>query len=176
MRSIVYLITALVTAAVLLVSCSSKPSLQKYYVDKSNEKGFVTFDLGASIIQTDSLNLTKEETKALESLDKLNILMYNGDKANVQKEKDSVKSLIKTGHYEQLMKLGSPAKGASISLLGEGEKIDEFVILAHGEDSFGVIRVLGDDMTPNDVMTLVSLIQKSGLDTKQLKPLQDMLK
>src|SRR5690606_22481368 len=121
MRSILYLLTALITAVVILVSCSTGPSLQKYYIDKSDEKGFMTFDLGASLIQTDSLKLSKEEVKALESLEKLNILMYEGDAARVQKEKDSVKGLIKSGNYEQLMKLGSVKKGASISLLGEGD-------------------------------------------------------
>jgi len=176
MRSILYLLTALITAVVILVSCSTGPSLQKYYIDKSDEKGFMTFDLGASLIQTDSLKLSKEEVKALESLEKLNILMYEGDAARVQKEKDSVKGLIKSGNYEQLMKLGSVKKGASISLLGEGDDIDEFVILAHNENSFGVVRVLGDGMTANDVVTLVSLLQKADLDAKQLKPLQGLLR
>src|SRR5690606_23673799 len=116
------------------------------------------------------------EVKALESLEKLNILMYEGDAARVQKEKDSVKGLIKSGNYEQLMKLGSVKKGASISLLGEGDDIDEFVILAHNENSFGVVRVLGDGMTANDGVTLVSLLQTADLDAKQLKPPQCVLR
>ena len=74
------------------------------------------------------------------------------------------------------MKFGNTNKGLSVYLVGEEEKIDEFVLFASGkEQGFVVARLLGDNMKPADVVNLVEIIQKADLDLEQLKPLQEAL-
>jgi hypothetical protein len=164
----------------MLVSCDQKPTLQKYFVEKGEAKSFSTVDIAPSFIKTDSLDLTAEEKDALKSLHKLNVLIFQRNKDNSQQyetEKASVKTLLKTDKYEELMKFSSGDGGASITTKGEGDHIEEFAIFLYNKESgFGVIRVLGEDMNLNNVMTLVGIIQKSNLDIKQLKPLMDMMK
>lgn len=166
--------------ATILVSCTQEPTLQKYYVDNSDNKEFITLDIAPNIINTDSLELSADEKKALKSLHKFNVLIYKADSIDKTKyvaEKDKVKNLLKTDEYEELMKVNSAEGGFSISTKGEGEHIDEFVVFAHQqENGFGVVRVLGEDMTPTNVMTIAGLLQKANLDMEQLKPLQEMMK
>lgn len=163
-----------------LVSCNQKPSLQTYFVEKSEAKDFVTLDLGTGFIKADKLKLTPEETSAMESMQKLNVLIFKSNNTNAAEydtEKDKVKKLLKTDNYEELMKVNTSQGGMSVSTKGKGEHIEEFVLFLNRQDTgFGVIRVLGKDMTPQNVLTMVNLLQKSDLDTGQLKPLMDIMK
>ena len=51
-------------------------------------------------------------------------------------------------------------------------------LLSRGEDEagFAIVRILGDDMDVNHVMTLFQLLKKSNVDMEQLKPLQQFMK
>lgn len=164
----------------LMVSCSSNPSLQKYFVDKSEDASFTNIDLAPSFINTDSIQLTKEEKQALQSFKKMNVLVFKKNDSNgatYETEKDKVKLLLKDEKYSELVKYNSQGQGASITTLGEGDKIDEVVVFAYKPDTgFGVIRILSDNMTPNNVLTLVGLMQKANLNVEQLKPLQELIK
>jgi hypothetical protein len=164
----------------LLMSCEQKPTLQKYYVEKAGSKNFSTIDIAPSIINTDSLSLSADEQTALKSLHKLNVLVFKATPDNqkeYEKEKVKVKELLKEDKYDELIKFNSGGMGASISTKGEGEHIEEFVVYVHNPTSgFGVVRVLGDDMTPNNVLTIAGLLQKANIDMEQLKPLQELMK
>ncbi len=167
-------------AALALVSCSQEPTLQTYFVKNSENPNFVTLDIAPTIIKTDSLDLSEDEKVALESLDKLNILIYKKDAMEpkiYEAEKENVKKLLKEDEYEELMKFSSAdGSGGSINTKGEDVNIDEFAVFVYNSDNgFGVVRVLGDDMTPNHVMSIAGLLQKANLDMAQLKPLQEML-
>jgi hypothetical protein len=52
----------------MLVSCEQKPTLQKYFVEKSETKDFAAIDIAPSFIKTDKLKLSAEEKAALESV------------------------------------------------------------------------------------------------------------
>ena len=175
-RTLVFFVVMVFT----LISCEQKPSLQKYYVEKADEKNFSTLDIAPGIINTDKVSLTAEEKVALKSLHKFNVLIYKSDSTNQKQyddEKLKVKDVLKSDSYDELVKFNSGGMGASINTKGEGEHIDEFVIFVHNtKTGFGVVRVLGDDMTPNNVMTIAGLLQKANIDTEQLKPLQELMK
>jgi len=67
--------------------------------------------------------------------------------------------------------------GASISYVGTDDNIEEFVVFANRKESgFAVVRVLGKNMTPNNIMTLMSVLKESKIDMEQLKPLQQLVK
>jgi len=75
------------------------------------------------------------------------------------------------------MKFGSGKDGASVSYVGSDDNIKEFVIFANRKETgFAVVRVLGEDMNPNNIMTLMSVLQNSKIDMEQLKPLEQLLK
>lgn len=165
--------------ALLLVSCQSEPSLQKYFVEHSENKDFISVDVSPSVLKLEKVKMTADQTKALESFDKMNVLAFKCDGKNqAQYEAECVKvsAILKDEIYQQLMKVGSGKDGASISFVGEDEHIDEFVIYANKTESgFAIVRVLGKDMSPTTIMNMISILKDSNLDLEQLKLLQAML-
>ena len=74
------------------------------------------------------------------------------------------------------MKFGSGKEGASISYVGEDDHINEFILYGNKKDAgFAIVRILGKDMNPNNIMTLISIMKDSKINLDQLKPLQDMI-
>jgi hypothetical protein len=171
-----------IVIALMLFSCNSEPSLQRYFVDNTENKDFVSVDVSSNIINVDKAKLTSEEKEALESFDKVNILAFRMDSAKTKAkqfevESAKVKQILKGKDYQELMKVGSGSNSASISFVGDEDKIDEFVIYAKGKDTgFALVRVLGDDMNPNNIMSILSIIKNSGIDMEQLKPLEGLVK
>ena len=169
-----------ILALLLLVGCNSEPSLQKYFVENSENKDFIAVDVSPSILNVDASKLTADQAKALQSFDKMNILAFKrNDKNQVQfeAERSKVNAILKDEKYQQLMKFGSGKDGASVSFVGDDEHINEFVLYANKkENGFAVVRVLGKDMNPTSIMNMISILKESNLDLEQLKPLQEMMK
>lgn len=168
--------------AVLLTlgSCNSEPTLQKYFVENTENKDFIALDISPNILNLEKTKLSAEQTEAVNSFDKMNILAFKVDKNNqaqFETERTKVKAILKDPKYQELMKFGSGKDGASVSYVGSDDNIKEFVIFANRkENGFAVVRVLGENMNPNNIMTLMSVLQKSKIDMEQLKPLEQLLK
>jgi Domain of unknown function (DUF4252) len=171
-RYIVYLTIAL---SILLTSCKSEPSLQKYFVQNSENKNFVTLDIAPSILNLDKSKLSLSQTEALKSFDKINVLAFkitDKNKAQFETERTKITAILKDEKYQQLMKFGSGAAGASVSFVGTDDKIEEFVLFGNQKTTgFAVVRVLGKDMNPTNIIEMISALKESKLDIEQLKPL-----
>jgi hypothetical protein len=177
MRVVIYIIIAI---SLLFVSCSNKPSLQKFFVENSEKKDFIALDVSSSILNIDKAKLDDEQKEALNSFDKMNIIAFKvtpKNKGEYEIEKSKLNSILKNTEYQQLMKFGSGSAGASVSYVGTDDDIKEFIFYANKkENGFAVVRVLGNKMNPNNVMTLLRVLQKSNIDLEQLKPLQGLMK
>jgi hypothetical protein len=164
----------------VLGSCKGEPTLQKYFVANTENKNFVTFDISPDILNLDMAKLSVEQKEALQSFDKMNILAFKLDDKNGAEfvsERAKLTAILKNEKYQQLMKFGSGKEGASVSFIGDDDHIEEFVLFANKkENGFAVVRVLGNDMNPTNIMVLMQILQKSNIDLKQLKPLQEFLK
>ncbi|WP_395054087.1 DUF4252 domain-containing protein [Flavobacterium sp.] len=170
-----------IVLSLLLTSCNNEPSLQKYFVENQEKSGFVAVDISSSILNLDKTKLSLEQSKALKSFNKMNVLAFKIDEKNKGQyatEKNKVVEILKdTVTYKQLMKFGSGKQGASISYVGDENHINEFVIYGNqSESGFAVVRVLGNDMKPEDAMTMISVLQQSNIDMKQLEALTGLMK
>ena len=167
-------------ASMLLLSCNSEPSLQKYFVEKSEDKDFVALDVSPNIINVDKTKLTPEQKTALESFEKMNILAFKLDgknQAEYKVESEKLTQILKGEDYQELMKVGSGKDGASISFVGDEDNIDEFILFGKKKDNgFAVVRILGNDMNPNNIMNMISILQNANIDMEQLKPLEGLMK
>ena len=174
-----YIYSFAIIGSFLLISCNNEPTLQKYFVENTENKNFIALDLSPSILNIDATKLTAEQNAALKSFDKMNILAFKLDaknKAEFDVERAKVNEILKDEKYQQLMKFGSGKEGASVSFVGSNENIDEFILFANKkENGFTVIRILGKDMNPTGIMTMMSVLQKANIDLEQLKPLQQLL-
>jgi hypothetical protein len=166
--------------SLFLISCNSEPTLQKYFVENIENKNFIALDVSPSILNVDKAKLSAEQNGALQSFEKMNVLAFklNGtNKAQFELERAKVNLILKDKKYQQLMKFGSGKEGASVSFVGSDEHIEEFVLFANKKETgFAVVRILGNDMNPNNIMTMLSVLKESKIDIEQLKPLQEMFK
>lgn len=169
-----------ILVSLFLSSCNNEPSLQKYFVENSEKKGFVAVDLSSNIINADKTKLTAEQKTALESFDKMNIIAYKSDennRAEYDAESQKVTQILKGKDYQELMKVGSGKDAASVSFVGDENHINEFVLFAKKkENGFAVVRILGNDMNPNNIMNMLSILKSSNVNMEQLKPLQGLIK
>lgn len=166
--------------SLLLVSCNSEPTLQKYFVENTENKNFIALDVSPNMLNVDKTKLSIAQREALKSFDKMNILAFklnDKNKAQFEVEREKVNLILKDKKYQQLMKFNSGREGASVSFVGTDEHIEEFVLFVNKkENGFAVVRILGKDMNPTDIMTMISVLQESNIDVEQLKPLQQLLK
>lgn len=178
MKSVVkYLSLGLV---IVVVGCKNEPTLQKYFVEKSENKDFTVLDVTPNILNLEKTKLSSNEKEALESFDKVNILTFKADDKNqiqFEAEKKKILSILKDKKYESLIKVSMGKDGAEFKCVGEGEHIDEFILYGNrAENGLAVIRITGDDMNPTTVLEMLKLMQKSKIDVEQLKPLQELFK
>lgn len=157
------ILSLIIIASTLLSSCNDEPSLQKYFVEKTENKNFIALDLSPNMLNVDSLKLTVDENNALKSFEKVNILAFklnDKNKGEFETERSKVKEILKEEKYQQLMKFGSGKDGASVSFVGDTEHIDEFVFYANKkENGFAVVRVIGKDMNPTGIVTLIQCLK-----------------
>lgn len=162
-----------------LVGCESKPSLQKYFVENSEKKEFIAVDVSPSILNTDKVALSAEEKEALQSFKKMNVLAFKADAKNEKEfeaERTKVKEILKDEEYQELIKVGNGKEGGAIYFVGDTDHVSEFVLYgSKKENGFAVVRILGENMNPNHVMSLFGLLKKGNIDMEQLKPLQQLM-
>jgi hypothetical protein len=149
-------------------------------VDNTENKNFIALDVSPNILNVDKTKLSIAQSDALKSFDKMNVLAFklnDKNKAEFETERAKVNLILKDKKYQQLMKFGSGKEGASVSFVGTDEHIEEFVFFANKKESgFAVVRILGKDMNPTNIMTMMSVLQQSNIDLEQLKPLQEIFK
>lgn len=170
----------LFVSSLLLVSCNSKPSLEKYFVENSENKNFLQVDLSPSILNNKGKNLLNCEPSELDSFKKINFLAFkinDSNKSLFEKEKTKVQEILKNEKYQELMKFNSGNKSAQVSFVGTDDKISEFILFGSSkENGFAIARVIGKDMNLTSIMSIMNVIMNSGLDSKQLEPFKDLLK
>jgi len=159
---------AILLSFFLLLSCNTEPTLQKYFVEKSESADFLVTDIPASIIKVNATNLTSDESEALNSLEKLNILAFNTSEEKneiYEKERETIQKILKNPVYDELMRMGSGAAGATVYMKGNDDAVDEFIVFGHQKNTgFTVVRVLGKKMKPEQFGDFLSAIKNVNLD------------
>ena len=165
----------------LFLSCCSDPSLQTYYVDHMETSGFISMDFPVSFLDIDTSIITESEQKAINSIQKFNMLGYSlksGSDSVYKAELNFVKKLLKEIKYNELFRLGNSKDGRiQIYTIGEDQTMDEVVILINSNQvGFAVIRVLGKDMNLSEIMQLGPLIENLKLDYNDVDTFFDFMK
>lgn len=172
--------SVLLGISVLLASCSSQQSLQEYYVDNQENPNFISLDIPASVLKMDEVELNDAQTEAVESLRKFNLLAFRKTTENsteYKAERAKVKEILKDEEFVELMKINSSYGKGVIKYLGDDDAIDEVIIYGDNKDQgFALIRVLGKNMNPAQVMHLMQAIQKSDYKGEGLGEIGKFLK
>ena len=167
-------------ALIMLVSCSNKESLQTYFVDNQETASFTSLDIPTSIVNFEAATLSEGEKQAFESVDKLNFLGFKLDSNNVdnyQAEMDKAKNILSDEKYIDLGEFSMQGSKMVVKYIGDDDIADEFIIFGNSKEvGFGVLRVLGDDMSPAKLYTLAQSMNKGSVDELQIKGLTDFFK
>lgn len=167
---------SLLFIASVLFSCTNKPTIQQYFVDNSDAFDFTSLDLGSEIINTEKLSLTSEDKTALKSFEKINVLAFKKNDTNTVKYLNEIKKvriiLKDSTSYKRLLKVGSGKEGASVYFVGDENNINEYIVFANKKKSgFAILRVLGNDMNPTNMMKILNLLQQSKMDVEPFESL-----
>ena len=129
----------------LFLSCNSVPSLQTYYLDHQETSGFITMDFPVSFLNIDTNDITESERKAINSINKFNMLGYSlksGSDSVYKSELNFVKKLLKEIKYKELFRLGNSKDGRiQIYTTDEDQTMDEVVILLNSNQVLSLIHI-----------------------------------
>lgn len=166
-------------SGLLLFSCQKEEddTLQEYMYHKSKAHDYMSVDFNPSMFASpDAANLSNNERKALEGIEKLNVVAYHKDSIAPEfykSETTKIKKLLSDPQYQELIHVSSGKDGGSVSFVGDENQIDELVIFGkHHENGFAIIRVIGDDMQPETVLALLKVVRERGFGIKELEPIQ----
>jgi uncharacterized protein DUF4252 len=172
-------ISSLIVALILtFVACDSNASLQKYYVDSKENSEFISIDLPSSILQLKDTEVSDDIKNTLETIKKVNFLalqLSDTNKDLYTSEKKKVKDILKNPAYKQLMRMNMGKGNVIVNYLGEEDAIDEVIIFgSDNEKGFAVIRVIGENMNPANILKLTQKLKMDG-DSNELKQLGSLL-
>ena len=177
------LILLVLCITISLSSCNSKPSLQKYFVEKMDDSSFLVVNIPIKLQELYTSDLSKQEAKTLKSIKKMNLLVFRTTSEEVDRypsEAEQLSRILKQDRFEELITFRALESSGSVLFEGDPSDIDEGIIwLQNPEYGFGLIRVLGNKMNPAALMALVNKIDRNKLETEgaaQLAPLMDALK
>jgi len=176
MKSIKFIFSVL-CFTLLLVSCNNKPTLQKYYVANQENQSFMVADIPTSALNINEQSLTNSQLQAYKSVEKLNFLAFKKTTDNssiYETERTKINQILSNNSYKSLIKYGGDKQGAIIKYLGSETSIDEVIIFGSDDSKgFGIVRILGNNMNPSQIIELVDVIKQSNFDTEQLKGIAD---
>lgn len=158
----------------VLSSCSQGESLQSYFVFNQEKADFMSVDIPANFLNLDDQNLTDEQMKAYESMNKLNMLGFTKTESNqavYEAELVKVRALLKDPKYQELFRGGSSTDGKiTVKYIGDDDSIDELIIFGTANDKgFAIVRVLGDNMEPGKIMQLGDVVKDLNFESSDLK-------
>jgi hypothetical protein len=180
MKSTLNIILLSLFTMFVTVSCNDKASLQRYFVDNQEAKDFLTQDIPISMLKIDESNFTKEQKEAYNSVSRLNFLGYKANETNTEilkAELTKVKSILSADKYNDLVEFSDKGNKIIVKYIGNDEEADEVIIFGSSKElGFGIVRVLGNDMSPDKMVTLVSVLKGANVDEGQLQDIMSFFK
>ncbi|MEM6380406.1 MAG: DUF4252 domain-containing protein, partial [Bacteroidota bacterium] len=156
-----------VATLLLFASCSNEASLQQYFVDHQNDQDFIAVDIPSSLLDKDEVELSADEKETLESIKKVNFLalkLTDELQGRFEEESAKINKILSSEKYETLMRMGSNGTKATIKFQGNEEEIDEVIVFAtNSEKGLALVRVLGDNMKPENIAKLAKSMDKMDL-------------
>ncbi|NMH86634.1 DUF4252 domain-containing protein [Flavivirga sp. Y03] len=162
----------------MLASCASEASLQHYFVDNQESSNFISQDIPISMVKLDKSHFSEEQNEAFNSVKRLNFLGYKVSEAKTFKtELAKVKTILKDKKYNDLMEFNDKGRKIIVKYVGTDDEADEVIVFGSSKDlGFGIIRVLGNDMSPDKMVTLITALQKADIDESQVENLMNFFK
>lgn len=152
----------------LIMSCSKEQSLQEYYVDNQGNSNFLSLDLPTSLLLANQDNMSAEQRETVESIKKVNLLAFpkkDSNMAEYEVEKEKLTKILSDDKFQVLMTFNQNGNRAKVMYLGEEDAINEIIMFGEADDKgFGVARVLGDKMKPENLLKFMETMDGEMLN------------
>jgi len=163
------IVLTVLSLALLVVGCTSEPSLQEYIVDSAERPGFMSTSVPLSMMPVETSELTDDSREAYSSVRKANALLLprqGTDSMLLEQEKKKLNNVMASDRYTNL--ISHKDDGMKIVLTYEGDKadgIDEMVLYGYQDSlGLGVVRIMGENMQPNKIVRLIRELQQNSMD------------
>ncbi|GAA3583931.1 DUF4252 domain-containing protein [Snuella lapsa] len=164
----------------VVISCNEGTSLQRYFVDHQETSNFISVDLPLSMVDIDKSQFTEDQKVAYNSVKRLNFLGYKVKETDMETyntELNKVKTILKHKKYNDLIEFSDKGTKVVVKYIGTDERADEVVLFGSSKTiGFGIIRILGDDIDPQKMATLVGTMKNADFDEAQLQGVMDFFK
>lgn len=148
----------------LLMSCNSEDSLQKYFVENSDKNDFTVLDISSeNIFPENSIIRVKKDKDLKESPIKVNVLVYDKkNKEDYLAQNNRIQSILKQDKYQPLFRFNHKKMTGEADFIGEVDKIEEIVVYLNNSDrGLAVVRIFGDNLTPEGLYNRVKNISRN---------------
>lgn len=179
MKSSIKIIAFTLLFSLALVSCKDEASVQTFFIDHQDLPDYKQIDLSANLVDFSSVELSAEEEEAVKSLKKISFLGYktDGNEEKYTKELEKAKRVFKNEKYNELMDFSMDGMKIKVSSIGTDESVEEILVLMSSKETgFGIARILGDDMNPENLMKMINNMQNADVDDSQLKDIMNFFK
>lgn len=173
----VFKLLSVLCLGIWMSACDNNQSLQEYYVENQDNKDFVAIDVPASLL-ANSESMDENQRRALETIKKINVLAIpqksvNQDKIDI--EKSNIAEILKDEKYQLLMRLGGGESRVEIYFTGNEEAVDEIIVYGFDDKKgMGIARVLGDDMNPSEIISMVKSFNEGDINMEGLSGITQM--
>lgn len=153
----------LIPIAGMMLACSNNATIQTYYIDKSQSSDFISLDLPTNLF-TVNATLTADEKKTLNNLKKLNLLAFQVSEDNQDTYFDellAIQEILTNKKYSSLVSYSQGSQKIEFFAQENKEAIKEYIVFAYdNKQGFVVVRVLGNNLNPNQMYALIKLSDK----------------
>jgi hypothetical protein len=152
--------------AIAVVACNSEPSLQEYMVEKENSEDFISVSIPTNILFQNLDSLPDENTESLRKIEKINVLALTKkrDSANLESERNQLRSILNTKKYESLINFKAGDKEARFAYSGSEDKIEDLIFFGF-DSSMGLIllRMRGNEVSANDLYKIAQSAEQFNM-------------
>lgn len=163
-------------AAMVIQSCSTNPSVQRYIVDHENREGFSSFTVPADIIQIqDDAEVDDQSAKALNKLNNLVVLRFEKNEQQQEQYQEYLTELhtcLSPDRYEDIFMMNDGSMRFSLKIQRkDSDRLSEIIALVEQDESFLLARLTGE-IEPDKLAGLIRKIDyQSMMENEQLKGL-----
>jgi hypothetical protein len=135
-------------------------------MSKNLKTPFLVIDIPTSILGINNEVLNEEEQAALDSFQKLNVLMFRKTAANGEQfpeELKTVREIIDGQQFDPLMVVSDRQFSGKLLLEGSVERPDEIVFFGSATDEgFLLARLIGSKMQVEKAVVLAKALEREG--------------
>ena len=161
------------------LGCSKTQSIQEYYVAKSEDPNFLVIDIPTSFLGINNKVLSQEEQAALDSFQKLNVLMFRKTATNATQfpeELEAVRQIINGEQFDPLVVVSDRQFSGKLLLEGSVERPDEIVFFGSAtDDGFLLARLIGNKMQVEKAVVLAKALEREGALDNAVEAIGQML-